>query len=230
MVKSYVRLPVYHGQVPGALLEGIFAHVRGGENLGTYDYVDVIDRDNRLGWSIKATKESTPVTWKRAKLPNKEGMIEDSNKSARGKQALGNAIIDFCNSHIIDSYNEYELAKIGYSRLIVRPDNSIFYFEKLLSTYRSKNVFNRDDFEWKWSSGRIVRGRKEQLPALHGIHKKTGVKWWAWHGLGENQLHFTGEREWWPGPETAHALSFFLPSREARISWEVLANLLDGLK
>ena len=51
--------------------------LRQGEVLGTYDFVDVIKRGSKCGWQVKSTKESTPVTWKRAKRVRVSGKAGD---------------------------------------------------------------------------------------------------------------------------------------------------------
>ena len=40
--------------VPGSVLETILAEVRGGDALPTYDFVDVINRDSKVGWQVKS--------------------------------------------------------------------------------------------------------------------------------------------------------------------------------
>lgn len=197
---SYLKLPFSGDTVPGFILESTISSVRNGTVLKTYDFVDVIDKENRIGWQVKSTKDSTPVTWKRAKIPNSSQLIKESKKSEEGLQALGDSIINFCNDHVVKSFMRYDLEKVGYSRLIVHKNGELTYFEKILCTKESPKVFNEKDFKWEWSVPKEAQ-KKEQLPALHGIHKKSQKKWFAWHGLGENQLHFSGEKEWWPKDE-----------------------------
>jgi hypothetical protein len=162
IIESCARLPVSNDAVPGAFLETVLAHVRGAKVLATYDYVDVIDTDAKVGWSVKSTKAATPMTWKRAKLPNKTAMITASKSSDEGKQLLGNALINFCNDHAVKSMETYNLSSIGYCRLIVHDNYKATYFERLLCTYESPLIFNPDDFEWKWSVEKTTNG-KEQL-------------------------------------------------------------------
>src|SRR5260221_3605564 len=107
ILKNYVRLPFFSINVPGAVLEAVLAHVRKAEVLRTYDFVDVVDRPSRIGWQIKSTLSATPVTWKRAKIPESLQLIQGSEKSAAGRQALGNAIIAFCNEHAQESRTRY---------------------------------------------------------------------------------------------------------------------------
>lgn len=224
VLSSYLRLPVAENEIPGAILESVLGHVRQADRLKNYDYVDVVDPRNRIGWSIKSTRQSTPLTWKRAKLPGKDMLIGASETSTEGCQALGNAIIGFCNDHVAQSIAKYHLRQVGFARLILRDDGSALYYEKLIATDSSPRVFEPDDFTWHWSAQKAGKG-KEQLSALHGYHK-NGDKWWAWHGRGENQLHFSGERHWWPGDADAHSAAFKLPSREQRLSFDDLARLI----
>src|SRR5690606_5317129 len=113
---AYARIPHFQEDVvPGAILENIISIVRGGERLATYDYVDVVARGN-VGWQVKSTKHTTPLTWKRAKIPNATALIQKSYDDPQSCQALGDAIIDFCNDHAIASLNRYSLTSIGYCR------------------------------------------------------------------------------------------------------------------
>ncbi len=92
VLSKYIRLPFSTDTIPGAILEGALAYVRNAEVLKTYDFVDVINRDLRVGWQVKSTKADTPVTWKRAKIPNQEKLVKDSLDSEEARQILGNAI------------------------------------------------------------------------------------------------------------------------------------------
>jgi hypothetical protein len=228
ILSKYSRLPFSHASIPGAVLEGALAHVRSGEVLNTYDFVDVIKRDAGCGWQVKSTMATTPVTWKRAKIPDSVALIASSQKSSEGVQTLGSAIIKFCNDHAIESLRLYDLHGIGYSRLIIFPNGRVVYFEKLLCTRATPNIFNPTDFEWRWSTPKRTV-KKEQLPALHGFHRPTGKKWWAWHGLGENQLHFSGESNWWPDENDPHVVTFSFPTAEDRIELERFIELLARL-
>jgi len=226
ILTRYIRLPFTVSTIPGAIMEAVFAHVRGGRVLNTYDFVDVVKTTDRLGWQVKSTKEGTPVTWKRAKIPNAEELIARSRRSAAGRQRLGNAIIDFCNQHALESLRTYELNQIGFARLIIHDDGSVTYFERLLCTRENPQVFDPQDFKWRWSTPKKTV-KKEQLSALHGIHRRTGKKWWAWHGLGENQLHFSGEHNWWPKKNNGHALTFRFPTEDEKISLDGFLALLE---
>ena len=225
---SYLRLPFSTDSIPGSFMEAVLAHVRDAERLATYDYVDVIHRTERVGWSIKSTKAATPLTWKRAKISNKAELIRVSLTGDRGVQALGDEIIRFCNAHAHASLATYDLQAIGYARLLLYADGQITYFERELCSRRRPDIFNAGDFSWRWSTQK-EGGKKEQLPALHGFHKPTGARWWAWHGHGENQLHFTGERAWWPVAGDPHAISFRFPAEADKVSLERLTELLDRL-
>ena len=70
--------------------------------------------------------------------------------------------------------------------------------------------------------------KKEQLPALQGIHQRTKRKWWAWHGRGENQLHFAGESAWWPDGGR-HSLSFRGPSTEQKLTIDGILAMLEDV-
>jgi hypothetical protein len=228
ILSRYICLPVSTDVIPGAFMEAVLAHVRGAERLSTYDYVDVYHPVEKVGWSIKSTKASSPVTWKRAKLPDQVALIEASNKSEAGMRALGAAIIDFCNAHAAISMNRYGLDEIGYSRLIVHKSGDVTYFERKLCDRENPKIFEPEDFEWNWSKPKKTV-KKEQLSALHGRHKQTGEKWWAWHGLGENQLHFSGDSGWWPAEDSPHAICFKLPADEEKISFDRLTDILEAL-
>ena len=141
---------------------------------------------------------------------------------------LGNAIIDFCNEHAAGSILKYSLTEIYYSRLVVFESKEVLYFEKLLCTKDIPIIFNKNDFYWKWSTQKNAL-RKEQLPALHGFHKLTNEKWFAWHGLGENQLHFSGEKNWWPNENDKHNIKFLFPNEDKRLSQDQFMALLQSI-
>lgn len=234
-LSAYMKIPFFQDDtIPGKVMEKIISLVRGAKQLGTYDYVDVCI-DNEVGWQVKSTKNSTPVTWKRAKIANAQQLIKESKNSKRGCKKLGDAIIEFCNNHAKESVKRYNLSEIGYSRLIMFPDNVAIYFERLICTASKPEIFNANDFIWHWSVQKKAT-KKEQLPALHGISKGTGRKVFAWHGKGENQLHFSGEGEWWPQismptkvgvidiSRDGHAMAFKLPS--SKVNWGSLVSYL----
>lgn len=225
LVSSFTSLPFApRDSVPGAVLMAVLADVRDAVTLETYDFVDVVRSQAGIGWQVKSTKSATPVTWKRAKIPNKDALIAAS-ATAKGAQDLGNAIIEFCNDHAVESMKLYGLDEIGIARLIVYPDLKATYYERSLVTKSNPHLFDPKQFTWKWSAEKKVK-KKEQLSSLHGIHVPTGKKWWAWHGRGENQLHFSGEGAWWP-KDTTHAVNFSLPSLVDRLSMQDLIGLLD---
>ena len=228
MLANYVRLPFSQDSIPGALMESVLAHVHAGTVLNTYDFVDVTRPGSRCGWQVKSTKAATPVTWKRAKIPNALELIEASEQSEQGLQELGDAIIEFCNDHAQASMSKYDLDEIGLSRLIVRKNGHVMYYERLLCSHDTPYIFDPAAFSWRWSTPKktVV---KEQLPALHGTHRKTGKKWWAWHGRGEDQLHFSGESVWWPDENDPHTFSFQLPSAENKLSFRQFMGLLQTL-
>lgn len=225
VLRCYMRLPLSPKTIPGAYLEALVGHVHQGEVLDTYDFVDVIHRPNRVGWQVKSTKEDTPVTWKRAKIPNKERLVAASLKSKTGLQALGDAIIAFCNEHAHKSLLDYDLDTIGFSRLILHADNRATYYERILCSRKSPNLFEPSKFIWHWTKQKKTSG-KEQKPALHGTHLESGRKWFAAHLLGENQLHFAGESAWWPDTSSPHAITFSLPDSAERLSLSDLTSLL----
>ena len=228
ILSNYVRLPFSSATIPGAVLEGALAQVRQAKVLRTYDFVDVIKPDEHLGWQVKSTMATTPLTWMRAKIPNRMELIDESRKSVDGLQTLGNTLIDYCNKHALASLKLYDLDEIGYSRLLLSPNGTVRYFERLLCTKDNPRVFEPDDFEWRWSPP-IKVPKKAQLPALHGYHRASGKKWFAWHGLGENQLHFSGEHNWWPNPEDPHVMVFSFPTDAEKLPLETLIKLLADL-
>ena len=229
ILSNYIRLPFSEDTIPGSIMEAVLAHVRGAKILNTYDFVDVIKTSEKLGWQIKSTKVTTPVTWKRAKIPNQLELIEGSEKSKVGLQALGDSIINFCNEHVAESIKLYNLENIGYSRLIINPDGQVTYFERLLCTKNDPIIFKPSDFIWKWSVKKNTI-KKEQLSALHGFKLDTGNKWWAWHGRGENQLHFSGESEWWPQVNGEHSVSFRFPGAGEKMTLEGFMDLLSRVE
>ncbi|MCE2425487.1 MAG: hypothetical protein J4F45_10380 [Pseudomonadales bacterium] len=225
LLSACLKLPPARKTVPGALMEAIVAHVHDARVLDTYDFVDVVDERTKCGWQVKSTKSTTPVTWKRAKLPNAENLIHESRDSESARQELGREILQFCNEHAQRSMEQYGLVEIGYSRLIVDND-TLVYFERPLCSQARPQVFDPMDFFWTWSEPKKTV-TKEQLPALHGVHRHTKKRWWAWHGLGENQLHFTGEREWWPSAENG-GFRMEMPKNDELISFRDLLPLLDS--
>jgi hypothetical protein len=214
--------------IPGSFMENVLAHVRKGTALNTYDFVDVINSEKHIGWQVKSTKDTTPVTWKRAKIKEADNLIRVSQQSEQGLRILGNAIIDFCNEHALESIVKYNLTEIYYSRLVVCDNREVIYFEKLLCTKDNPVIFNKDDFVWKWSTPKKTV-RKEQLQALHGYNKHTNEKWFAWHGLGENQLHFSGEKNWWPDTNDRHHIKFLFPRSDERLSQDQFMALLQSV-
>jgi hypothetical protein len=206
IIEHYTRLPVSTDAVPGGFLEAALAHVRGAKVMATYDYVDVVDVAAKVAWSVKSTKAATPMTWKRAKIPNKDKLISASYKTEEGLQALGNAILSFCNKHARESIRLYDLTAIGYARLIVHKDQTATYFERLLCTADAPEIFDPSEFQWKWSVEKATT-KKEQKSALHGWHKPSG-------------------KDWWP-PDGDHAITFSLPAPTSKLTFERLIELLE---
>jgi hypothetical protein len=112
ILTGYIKMPFALETIPGSFMENLLAHVREGTALNTYDFVDVINTEKRIGWQVKSTKDTTPVTWKRAKIKEADNLIKDSQQSEQGLAALGDAIIDFCNEHAFESIAKYNLTKI----------------------------------------------------------------------------------------------------------------------
>ncbi|MGH8602505.1 MAG: hypothetical protein ACREXR_06935, partial [Gammaproteobacteria bacterium] len=212
---------------PGRFLEGVLAYVRNAEALPTYDFVDVVKRDASCGWQVKSSRRNSPVTWARAKIAESSRLIARSENSQADLQKLGDAIIAHCNRHVQNSLAKYELDEIGYARLILHPDRTVTYFERLLVTREEPMLFDPRDFEWKWSEPKPGKA-KELLPSLHGFNRGTQKKWFAWYGRGENQLHFDGEKSWWP-TEDSHSIRFQLPKETEQLDFEAFAELLTRL-
>ncbi len=228
IIINFLRLPFSKDSIPGNLLEAALGYVHNADVLRTYDFVDVLSKVQKIGWQVKSTKADTPVTWVRAKIPNSILLIDGSNKDAAGRKSLGDAIIDFCNAKALDSLTKYELEQIGYSRLILFSEGHITYFEKHLIDSKNTRLFNPNDYEWHWSTPKVTK-KKEQLPAFVGTHKATNIKHFAWHGLGENQLHFSGENVWWPPIGDSHRLDFDIPSNDHKVNFEEIAEWLAQL-
>lgn len=237
ILRIYARLPFSRATIPGSVMEGTLALIRGATVLPTYDFVDVVDPTKRIGWQIKATLSGTPVTWKRVKLRDGAALITKSREDDLHVQALRAAVIAFCNESARSSLDlrvkpEHrrstglpplvQLDDIGIARLILHPDGWAEYYERRLITRTQPQLFDPRSYKWKWTDERV--GGK-QLPALHGIHISSNTKHFAWHGQGENQLHYYGEREWWPDRSpTQNTVRFRLDGR--RLTYEDLARLL----
>jgi len=81
---AYMQIPYFQDDtIPGKVMEKIISLVRDGEQLTTYDYVDVCIR-GKVGWQVKSTKSSTPLTWKRAKIAHSAALIKESETGADG--------------------------------------------------------------------------------------------------------------------------------------------------
>lgn len=225
---SFLALPWTDSSIPGSIVEEIIALTHRAQVLNTYDYVDVVIPGSK-GWQVKSTKESTPVTWKRAKIANKNALIEKSLTSEQGLQDLGNAIVEFCNAHARHSMKAYNLNEVLYSRCIVMESGEVRYFERKLADSSHPDIFDPADFYWTWSKQK-QSSKKEQLSSLHGIDRQSGKKMWAWHGNGENQLHFSGEREWWL--DGMNTIDFTMPPVKRKMQWseffEVITHFNSG--
>ena len=223
LAKIY-RLPFATESIPGGFAEAAVADHYGGKVLGSHDFVDVVCESTGIGWQVKSTKASTTVTWKRAKIEGSADMIRKSDdKGGVHTQRLGRRVIEACNSHAKDSLNEYDLRQIRYARIISCPGR-FTYLERVLIDEHNPTLFDPNEFKWKWSEVKHSTA-KEQLQALHGDHRKYNKKWFAWHGRGENQLHFFGDRWWWPNSDP-NAQCITLPKYGTSKTWnELLAWL-----
>jgi len=88
ILSGYTKLPFSPETIPGSVMEAVLANVHAAQILNTYDFVDVIKPKNKIGWQVKSTKAKTPVTWKRAKIPNAPELIKKSKKGAKELQVL----------------------------------------------------------------------------------------------------------------------------------------------
>ena len=102
------------------------------------------------------------------------------------------------------------------------------YFERCLLDTEHPRLWNPSDYVWQWSTPKRAE-KKEQLPAFVGRHKETNTKSFAWHGQGENQLHFSGEGDWWPEENSDHRLDFQIPNSNQKVDFETLAVWLSQL-
>lgn len=231
VLTRYMTLPFFEDKIPGAVMEAALSSVRDAEVLRTYNFVDVIKRQTGVGWQVKSTQAGTPLTWKRAKIPDALALIDASRLSPEGLQTLGNAILNFCNDHARQSLEFYDLDAIGYARLVLnRSTATATYFERELCTRRHPLIFQPEEFVWHWTPPKATKKtKKEQLSSLQGIHRATNSKWFAWHGLGENQLHFSGERIWWPQKGNPHQITFPIPPLSQRLKLEQFIELLSRL-
>lgn len=218
----YLHLPFATDSIPGSYAESIIADHYGGEKLAKYDFADVISQEMRIGWQVKSTKASTPVTWKRAKIEGSDELIRRSDKGDESAtKQLGDRVIKACNDHARESLEKYQLSEIRYARIIL-DGGRLTYFEKKLIDDIERTLFDPTVFNWSWSLPKETK-KKEQLPALHGFRGKD--KWFAWHGRGENQLHFTGEKLWWPDNDSELEFSA-IDIRDHKVSWEELFSWL----
>lgn len=218
----YLCLPFASDNVPGSYAEDIIANHYGGEKLNNYDFADVISKDMGIGWQVKSTKAETTVTWKRAKVEDSAEWIELSDQGDDdATQMLGNLVLELCNNHARKSLAKYGLSEIRYARIVL-DDKRLIYFEKKLIDNKNDQLFDPGSITWRWSTPRKLES-KEQLSALHGFSGQD--KWFAWHGRGENQLHFTGERLWWPENDIELEYSA-IDVRDHKVSWEELFSWL----
>lgn len=52
---SYMRLPLSPDTIPGGYVERLVGHVHSGTVLGKYDFVDVVNETEKVGWQVKST-------------------------------------------------------------------------------------------------------------------------------------------------------------------------------
>jgi len=206
LLRGYLRLPFSDALLPGRFVETVVARIKGGQVLPTYDFADVIKPSARLGWQVKSTKEATPVTWKRAKIPNSVELIANSRASSDGLQSLGDAIIDFCNHHAKESLQLYDLDRIGYCRVVLRP-REVVYFERELISRTAPDLFDPEQFSWRWSvqcsgwTSTCCNSAAGLLTATNGYHAfmqaqltggsslRTPMAFSAYEALGETKHH-----------------------------------------
>jgi len=183
----------------GFELEDIVAHVRGGKTTKNRDFADVVL--TVTGFQIKSGFDTTPITWKRIRITHGIRLIQESHLDASICQQIGDSVIAACNAHVAHSFEKYGLEEIGYGRLIFYGNSTAVYFERPLCTRKAMMLFAPADFRWEW-------GKR----ALHGLHRDTGETWFRWNGDdSDNQLHFAGERRWWPADNDPHCIRFDLP-------------------
>jgi hypothetical protein len=223
LLRRYHRLPfVSSGIIAGTVVENVLEQARSLERLGRYDFVDVVSRELRYGLQVKSSKQTSPLTWQRAKVPNSGELREASKKFESAQQELGTKILDYINSHVAKDLETYKLDEIGYARLVVGRD-SAFYFERRLLDRDHPVLFNPSDFHWRWAEDR--KATKEQRGSL-SAYDRAGTKWFSWHS--ENQLHFINERVWWPQPGDPTRIDF--PLNEPKIDLATLMRWLDDVE
>ena len=231
-IASYFRLPFATESLPGWFAEAAIAEHHGGRILSTRDFVDVISNcdtvdGKEIGWQVKSTKASTTLTWKRAKISGSTELIQESDKTG-DTQTLGNMIIDACNLHAQKSLEKYGLARIKYARVISAP-GQVTYFQRDLIDAENPTLFDASEFEWEWSESQ-EGSDSERLRALHGYRKSRNrderEKWFKWHGRGENQLHFVGEKCWWPGYDSG-TRGVTVPKYGRKRSWAEMVSWLE---
>lgn len=224
IVFAFARLPFAKSGIPGAVLETVLAEVRKGKIITKRHFVDVVAEGGDIGWQVKSTSGNSPLTWNRARIADQEDLIAESRAGTAGCQALGNAIIAFCNDHAVKSLAEYNLDEIGLARLHVDDNGDALYFERLLCSRRSPAVFNPADFSWKWAEKEP--GNKRHSGGFHGFNKSTGSKWFSWFGRGAYQLHFPGEAQWRTETSHGHAIRFRIPGAADRLSVDAFLALM----
>ena len=239
---SYHMLPFSGTRIPGDVLEGVLAHVRGGDLLGKYDFVDVLQRSEGVGWQVKSTRHRSPLTWMRADFRRRSELVaeadaeRDEGRKRELVQALGDSVIEYANASIRDSFTKYGLQQVMFCHLVLMPENRAMYYEKLLAVEGEEELFRATDFMLSWREPRPGRanrnadpddpGAAEQLPSLRGRHVPTDQDWFAWYGRKGGQLHFLLEEKiWWPPESGAHRIDFDLPAE--RFKMDEAMDMLD---
>jgi len=224
LISRYHQLPFTAADsIPGAVMEGVLEIARGSSTrvLRTYDFVDVVDEPNGFGWQVKSTKPGTPVTWKRAKLPDAAQRRAFARTSKAAAQKVGAELIEFCNEHAVESLHKFNLDEIGYSRLIVRNNNVATYFERPLISKARPTLFKASDFTWRWTESRASATQQSSLAGYDSRERR----WFSWHS--ENQLHFNNESAWWPQIGDPHRIDFALPT--TKLSIDTVLEWLESL-
>ncbi len=124
-IAIYSYLPFSSGRIPGTYAENIIAEHYNGEQLHTYDFVDVVSNSMSVGWQVKSSRYSTPVTWKRAKISDSAQLIFASDKGDQAAlERLGKLVLKSCNDHIERSLNDYNLKEIRYARILLKDNKN----------------------------------------------------------------------------------------------------------
>ena len=58
--------------------------------------------------------------------------------------------------------------------------------------------------------------------------KPTSKLVWSWYGHGENQLHFTAEKEWWLPAGHINRIDFDMPADIQKFTLEQILEMLEN--